>query len=142
MQTFLPYADFTLSAKALDWRRLGKQRLEGKQILKILNGDTGKKGGWVNHPATRMWRGHRGALKRYVQVIINEWKMRGYKNTIILDDFADDETTMPKWFGRPDFHTAHQSNLVRKQLLNKSKIDRDYAKMFSVSGDLPYIWPA
>lgn len=35
MQTFLPYPDFALSAKVLDNKRLGKQRLEAKQILEI-----------------------------------------------------------------------------------------------------------
>lgn len=35
MQTFLPYPDFAESAKVLDNGRLGKQRLEAKQILQI-----------------------------------------------------------------------------------------------------------
>ena len=33
MQTFLPYADFLASAKALDQKRLGKQRVETIQVL-------------------------------------------------------------------------------------------------------------
>jgi len=36
MQTFLPYASFAKSAACLDNRRLGKQRVEAMQILKIL----------------------------------------------------------------------------------------------------------
>jgi hypothetical protein len=36
MQTFLPYKDFDLSAKALDNKRLNKQILEGYQILNVL----------------------------------------------------------------------------------------------------------
>jgi len=28
MQTFLPYADFKLSTRVLDYKRLGKQRVE------------------------------------------------------------------------------------------------------------------
>lgn len=35
MQTFLPYANFEASAKVLDYKRLGKQRVEAKQILEI-----------------------------------------------------------------------------------------------------------
>jgi len=35
MQTFLPFPDFAESAKCLDNRRLGKQRVEAKQILRI-----------------------------------------------------------------------------------------------------------
>lgn len=36
MQTFLPYPDFKKSAQCLDYQRLGKQRLECKQILQTL----------------------------------------------------------------------------------------------------------
>jgi hypothetical protein len=36
MQTFLPYEDFTLSAQVLDYRRLGKQRVEALQIYNVL----------------------------------------------------------------------------------------------------------
>jgi len=35
MQTFLPYADFKESAQCLDYRRLGKQRVEAKQIHRM-----------------------------------------------------------------------------------------------------------
>jgi len=50
VQTFLPYTDFIKSAKCLDYKRLGKQRVEAKQILNILLGET-TKAGWTNHPA-------------------------------------------------------------------------------------------
>ena len=50
MQTFLPYADFVKTAKCLDYRRLGKQRIEAFQILNILEGKT-TKAGWKHHPA-------------------------------------------------------------------------------------------
>ena len=36
MQTFLPYPDFAESAKVLDNKRLGKQRVECLQIMKAL----------------------------------------------------------------------------------------------------------
>jgi hypothetical protein len=45
LQTFLPYADFVKTAKCLDYRRLGKQRVEAFQILNILEGKT-TKAGW------------------------------------------------------------------------------------------------
>lgn len=35
MNTFLPYPSFDESAKCLDYKRLGKQRVEAKQILEI-----------------------------------------------------------------------------------------------------------
>ena len=52
MQTFLPYDDFVKSAKVLDYRRLGKQRVEAMQLLKAISGQ----GGWRNHPAALMWK--------------------------------------------------------------------------------------
>jgi hypothetical protein len=36
MQTFLPYPDFKKSLQTLDYRRLGKQRVEAYQIIRIL----------------------------------------------------------------------------------------------------------
>ena len=62
MQTFLPYADFVKTAKCLDYRRLGKQRVEAFQILNILEGKT-TKAGWKHHPAVLMWEGYENALK-------------------------------------------------------------------------------
>ena len=35
MQTFLPYSDFIKTARCLDYKRLGKQRVEAKRILEI-----------------------------------------------------------------------------------------------------------
>jgi len=59
VQTFLPYADFGESARALDTRRLGKQRVETLQIVRAL---TRPGNGWRHHPAVRMWRGYEEAL--------------------------------------------------------------------------------
>ncbi len=56
MQTFLPYPDFKRSAKVLDYRRLGKQRVEALQILKALQVENY---GWRNHPIVKMWKERR-----------------------------------------------------------------------------------
>lgn len=37
MQTFLPYPNVAASATVLDWRRLGKQRLEAVQLIRTNN---------------------------------------------------------------------------------------------------------
>lgn len=47
-----PTPKFIDTAKILDYRRLGKQRVETWQVLLALGG---KSKGWVNHPAVRMW---------------------------------------------------------------------------------------
>ncbi len=53
MQTFLPYSSFEKTAKVLDWRRLGKQRVEGMQIINAIGNPDAK--GWRNHPISIMW---------------------------------------------------------------------------------------
>jgi len=88
MQTFLPYPDFIRSAQTLDWKRLGKQRVEGMQLLKAILGERKLDGnfynGWINHPATKMWSSYPDALKVYTNTMINEWILRGYKNNMQL----------------------------------------------------------
>ena len=36
MQTFLPYPDFRESLESLDYKRLGKQRVEALQLVKSI----------------------------------------------------------------------------------------------------------
>ena len=63
MQTFLPTSNFAESAKYLDYRRLGKQRVEVLQLLNSFHKPNYK--GWKNHPAREMWRGYENALVMY-----------------------------------------------------------------------------
>lgn len=132
MQTFLPYPDFVASVKALDSRRLGKQRVEAMQILRALRGETR---GWVNHPATRMWRGHENALAFYYDCAIVEWVARGYRNTMRLLVMSDASAPRPLWFGREDFHASHRSNLLRKDPAFYSQFG------WREPHDLHYVWP-
>lgn len=131
MQTFLPYADFKQSAKYLDYRRLGKQRVEAYQILSILEGKA-KSNAWANHPAVKMWRGYESALKVYLREMILEWISRGYKNNMAIPDELK-SCLMPIWLGNENFHKAHRSNLKRK--------DPVFYKCFVEPDNLPYIWP-
>lgn len=134
MQTFLPYDDFLQSVKVLDYRRLGKQRVETFQVLNILLGRTESKG-WTNHPVTRMWRGYEDALKLYQNFTIKEWIDRGYKNTMSFEEISDmRKITLPHWFGNNDFHRSHRSNLLRKDF-------NYYSQFFDEPDNLEYIWP-
>jgi hypothetical protein len=65
MQVFLPYEDFYKTAKCLDYRRLGKQRVEAYQIIRTL---TGESKGWVHHPVVKMWLGYETALMVYFDI--------------------------------------------------------------------------
>lgn len=137
MQTFLPYSDFTKTAKVLDYRRLGKQRIEAKQILMILRGET-TSNAWKNHPAVKMWSGYESALAMYGFVICKEWIARGYVDnqlSFFIDRFDPNTFEMPKWMGDVKFHKSHKSNLIRKS-------PEYYKKHFrNVPDNLPYIWP-
>lgn len=139
MQTFLPYADFKRSAASLDRQRLGKQRVEAYQILRTLLGVT--TGGWLYHPAVKMWRGSEATLVEYTEAVCDEWINRGYKDTVkgkvqALAELAGDALGQwaPQWLGNEDLHRSHRANLVAK--------DKGYyAPQF---GELPweeYVWP-
>lgn len=109
MQTFLPYDDFDTCARCLDYRRLGKQRVEAKQILQCLASPNR----WQHHPVVRMWKGYEEALKEYYNAIVEEWVARGYNNSMPLFELAD-VTPMPPWLGDSRVHASHRANLLRK----------------------------
>lgn len=151
MQTFLPVDNFEQSARYLDKRRRGKQRVEGLQIINSLRSGPGA--AWYNHPATRMWKGYEDCLFKYVGTIIKIWKLNGCKDTIWgkldsmwsgpltfpqLVDYPQDELSkiisVPFWLGDEEFHRSHRSNLLRK---NKEH----YSQYFNEVNYLPYKWP-
>jgi len=132
MQTFLPFPSFIKSLKCLDRQRLGKQRVESKQILDVL---TGESKGWINHPCVKMWDGYSEALKVYYNYNLIIWERRGYKNNILKPMEVDmSKAVYPYWFKNEKFHISHQSNLLRKDY-------KHYSRFFDVPTDLPYIWP-
>jgi len=133
MQTFLPYPDFIQSVKVLDYRRLGKQRVETFQVLNILLERTPTKG-WRNHPVTRMWAGYEEALKLYQNFTILEWIDRGYNNNMKFEQIDHKNILLPKWFGNKEFHRSHRSNLLRKDY-------EYYSQYFDEPSDLEYYWP-
>jgi len=138
MQTFLPWPDYRKSAEALDYKRLGKQRIEAWQIFRAL---TVPGHGWRNHPAVKMWRGHERALLEYGLVVCEVWIERGYRDSMkhrfteALIQSGGVGGSRPSWFGDEVFHRAHRSNLIRKA-------PEHYRPLFSdVPDDLPYVWP-
>ena len=132
MQTFLPLPDFQETAKVLDNRRLGKQRVEAWQIMKVLNGETK---GWRNHPAVLMWKDYEPALYEYGRIICMEWIERGFKDTM-LERFPIEPVERPLWLGDSRLHISHQANLVRKY-------PEHYRIHFpEVDETMPYFWVA
>lgn len=142
MQTFLPYSSFKESAKCLDYRRLGKQRVESYQLLQVLLGET-KSNAWRNHPAVRMWRGYELALAYYGYIICTEWINRNYRDSL-KSKFRDyiiklkslgHVLKLPEWNNDENFHASHRSNLLRK------KFDYYIKYNWKENNNLPYIWP-
>jgi len=109
MQTFLPYSCFKKSAEVLDYKRLGKQRVEAMQIVNVLEG---RSRGWENHPCTRMWDGYVEALKLYHNTMVEEWVKRRYNNTMTL--FEIGEVITPRWLGWACVHKSHRGLLLYK----------------------------
>ena len=134
MQTFLPYKGFELSAQTLDYKRLGKQRVEAFQVLNVLLGRTETKAkGWVNHPITKMWKGYENALKQYLNNCIYEWIMRGYNNNMEYETIVG-EIVYPQWLGNDLLHSSHRANLLRK--------DKEFYSKYIWTEDSsnPYCW--
>lgn len=156
MQTFLPHADFTESARVLDQKRLGKQRVETLQIVQALTGVRRdvvtdellefEPRGWRNHPAAVMWRGHVDWLVRYQFATCDVWAARGYRDTcraktLRIFSYAIEHgrvalaTSPPPWLGDPELHRSHRSNLLRKAP------DHYRAYWPDEVDDLAYVWP-
>ena len=104
MQVFLPEKSFAKSAQVLDYRRLVKQLLEGRQIMTVLAGESTSKG-WVNHPAVKMFKGYERTLYAYLFAIRDEMESRGYKwqnNWDVIHDtymrnFISENQSLPYW---------------------------------------------
>ena len=137
MQTFLPYEDYKQTAQCLDYRRLGKQRIECKQILNALSGNSK---GWTHHPATLMWKRYECELCQYAISICKEWIARGYKDQQLTWFIKENENYYtigpPAWLGSIDFHLSHRSNLLRKDFVFYNKYN------WNVPNDMEYVWPS
>ena len=134
MQTFLPYSSFEKSASVLDYRRLGKQRVEGMQIINAIQNPDAK--GWKNHPITIMWTPYVETLKLYTNTIITEWISRGYNNNMKLYDVKLnlDMVDIPHWLGNEAFHSSHRANLLRKDYTYYSQFN------WKENPESPYVW--
>lgn len=124
-------------AQLLDYKRLGKQRVEGMQIITILEG---KADGHSHHPVVAMWRDHIKALKYYTNCMIDEWIARGYKNTMSRYSMESTPITLPWWFTCKQLQLSHCCALLLKDPIY-------YNKIWNVTPDVApymkwgYLWP-
>jgi len=125
MQTFFPHSNIHESAQTLDSKRLNKQILEAYQILKVLSGAS-PTGGWRNHPAVLMWKGHEYHLRNYAKIMIDEANVRGIKTDKNQANIEELEikyssiwgTDKPRWFSDQTkmmrITTTHKARLFEK----------------------------
>lgn len=118
MQTFLvDTSSYTSTFYKLDMKRLGKQRIEGYQILRAINDPNY---GWQNHPAVKMWRPYPKELLNYTLLSCTIWRDRGYNDTVearLHEEFPDWSYSMD--LSLPPFITdrlieTHRANLWLK----------------------------
>lgn len=131
MQTFAPFTNNARNALVLDMKRLGKQRVESKQLLQAAldidkHGQPGNTGqAYANHPIHHMWLGYEEALLSYTWEICTEWVARGYRDGIrawlLTAAHARgfkvrswDKVEHPWWWGNPRVHVLHRANLLVK----------------------------
>lgn len=132
MQTFLPYRDFRMSLMCLDPKRLGNQVY--RECLTLVRGN------WINHPASKMWRGYEYSLCEYGLAGLYVLATRGKIYLHHVKEFLNlreqfPNTGNPSWLGDDDFHASHRSNLLRKNLEWYSQFG------WSEPDNLPYVWP-
>lgn len=133
MQTFLPLASYIQSMRCLDKSRLGNQVWrEGLTLIR---------GGWPNHPASKMWRGHEYHLGLYLLdgcTVLYERSGKAYLEVIrkiVLEMAKFPNSGPPLWLGNSEFHASHRSNLLRKDPVWYGQFG------WTEPNDLPYIWP-
>lgn len=133
MQTFLPYPDFRRSLETLDKTRLGNQIYrEGLTLVR---------GGWKNHPISKMWKGYEFALCTYCLIGLDVLSSRGRHYPHWIEYFTNKRTEykntgMPSWIGDEEFHRSHRLNLLFKN-------PEHYSKYFNekIPQEKPeYIW--
>ncbi|MCW2811959.1 MAG: hypothetical protein JWP61_2417 [Friedmanniella sp.] len=145
----MPYPEFERSLRALDLRRLGKQRVEVIQIVRAL---TVPGYAWSSHPAVLMWKGYEEALGRYGLVACGIWTEHGFNDTCAATITADLEAvgiavirdysglaasgSLPPWLADPAVTMSHRSALLRKD-------PGHYGPLFppDTPTGLEYVWP-
>jgi hypothetical protein len=142
VNTFVLSSDLKENFRYLDYKRLGKQRVEAKQILNVLEGKLTKSGkelkGYKNHPIVKMWSRHICGLKLYLNYCIEEWVSRGYNNTMqkenIDEEYEKEEDLLPWWVFNKQVQNTHKASLIRKDP------DFYYYKFFGTTFETEYIY--
>lgn len=139
MQTFLPLPSYLQSMRCLDKSRLGNQVWrEGLTLIR---------GGWSNHPASKMWRGHEYHLGLYLLAGCQVLEERGKSYPQIVEKIRIEMSKFPnsgppKWLGDNRLHSSHRAALLYKNLQWYSQFGwNEPLAIPNEKGSLPYWWP-
>lgn len=98
------------TAQKLDKRRLNKQIIECKQIIKAIAGDTKA---WANHPVTKMYSRHVLWLRNYMMCL--DAYRNGDKGTADVYDMCCHLMT-------PSFHCQEYFDQMKRRLYTKDPV--------------------
>lgn len=136
MQVFMPYISALQSTRCLDWKRLGKQRIEIKYMLEMMYGM------WPyrSHPVVEMWEDYPVFLAYVYKFTVIEWVARGYKNTLPHElAFVDGCCIEPPWL--KDYTYQYRGLLLHKDYDYYSKHFNNPDEIEPIS-KIPYLTKA
>ncbi len=108
MQIFMPFSDVVSSLKSLDNKRLGKQRVEARWIIDIIQGI--KQG--QNHPIIGMYRNYLPALIYYYNTCLEEFAARGYHNDKLQPIPLNEDCIVFPWFWNDEIILDRQKAIL------------------------------
>lgn len=125
-QVYLPYPDFSMTAKCLDNKRLNKQITEAKQVFTFVEYGYGFQG---NPAPYKMWEGFGSTIALYVIMLYSEWQQRFYDGRrggkkehkagefVLYDRNWSDElksVKYPTWWNDDRVFSSYRSALLYK----------------------------
>lgn len=143
----MTHMSYGKTARALDLRTLGHQRIEAFKVFNDLTQGVKKR-----HPVYSMWDGYEFSLGIYTMMMCMEWvNHRGcadkifYKVYRIIEEIKRNDHRFtyvePPWLKDKAVLRSHRSNLLRRE--NDGVIaGENYFRAFgNIDDDWPYIWP-
>lgn len=150
MITWLTHMSYGKTARALDDRTLGHQRVEAFELFDALLG--GGDESLLRRPVAKMWVGCEYALGVYGMLMCMEWtNSRGCADSLffkfynaiqeIKKEEQDFSYVEPPWFRDVDVLRSHRSNLIRRQ--REHGTGQHYLDQFGkkTPDSMPYLWP-
>lgn len=116
------------TAAVLDTRRLRKQIIECRQILKALNGQSKA---WRNHPCTLQYEGYETYLMNYHDCLLF-YANGEFEKAKDISDVTD------RWF-KPLFHTERYFDSMKRRLYTKDPVHYAQWAMYGTS-DVNWYW--